>query len=138
MSAVSNPQMLVLARESRALSQAELSRQTGIPQAALSRYEKGISVVPDDRLEMLAATLNYPVRFFFRSDQIYGYGSSCFYHRKQQSLPVRKLKEIQALTNVRRIQIEPLMDDVHIDIDTHFDRMDIGEYESPEEIAQLV
>lgn len=138
MSAVLNPQMLVLARESRALSQAELSHRTGIPQAALSRYEKGMSAVPNDRLEVLATTLNYPIRFFFRSDQVYGYGSSCFYHRKQQSLPVRKLKEIQALINVRRIQIEPLMQDIHIDIDTHFDRMDIGEYESPEEIARLV
>lgn len=138
MSAVLNPQMLALARESRALSQAELSEKTGIPQAALSRYEKGLSVVPDDRLGMLAEKLNYPTRFFFRSDQVYGYGSSCFYHRKQQSLPVRKLKEIQALMNVRRMHIEPLLRDVHIDTDVHFDRMDIEEYESPEEIARLV
>lgn len=133
-----NPQMLVLARESRALSQTELSHQTGIPQAALSRYEKGMSAVPGERLDTLAATLSYPVRFFFRSDQVYGYGSACFYHRKQQSLPVRKLKEIQALMNVRRIQIEPLLRDVHIDVDAHFDRMDIDEYKSPEEISKLV
>lgn len=139
MSAVFNPQMLVLARESRALSQTELARRTGIPQAAISRYEKEMAIIPpDDRLEVLAEALGYPTRFFFRSDQVYGFGSTCFYHRKQQSLPVRKLKEIQAFMNIRRIQIGPLFRDVHIDTDAHFDRMDVGEYDSPKQIAQLV
>lgn len=133
-----NPEMLVLARESRALSQTELARKTGIPQAAISKYETGASDVPSDRLTTLSKALGYPVRFFFRWDRVYGYGSSCFYHRKQQSLPVRKLREIQALVNVRRLQIEPLLRDVRIDTEVHFDRMDVGEHESPEQIARLV
>src|SRR5918997_108703 len=123
MSAALNPEMLVLARESRGLNQTELHRKTGIPQAAISKYESGVAVVPDDRLEVIAEALGYPTRFFFRPDRVHGYGSSCFYHRKQQSLPVRKLREIQALVNVRRLQIEPLLRDVRIDTEIHFDRI---------------
>lgn len=138
MGAETNPEMLVLARESRALSQKELAHQTGIPQAAISKYETGASAIPSDRLELLADALRYPTRFFYRWDRVYGYGSSCFYHRKQQSLPVRKLREIQALMNVRRLQVEPLMRDIHIDTYAHFDRIDVAEHESPEQIARLV
>jgi len=133
-----NPEMLVLARESRGLNQSELHRETGIPQAAISKYESGVATVPEDRVEIIAEALGYPVRFFFRPDSVYGYGSSCFYHRKQQSLPVRKLREVQALMNVRRLAVAPPLQGIHIDTEIHFDRLDIDEYDSPEEIARLV
>lgn len=133
-----NPEMLVLGRESRGLNQTELSRRTGISQAAISKYESGVVEVPEDRIQVVADALGYPPRFFFRQDSVYGYGSSCFYHRKQQSLPVRKLREIQALMNVRRLEIGPLLRDIQIETDIHFDRMDIGEYDSPAQIARLV
>lgn len=138
MSAALNPEMLILARESRGLNQTELHRKTGIPQAAISKYESGVATVPDDRLEVIVEVLGYPTRFFFRPDRVHGYGSSCFYHRKQQSLPVRKLREIQALMNVRRLAVAPLLRGIHIETEIHFDRLDIDEYDSPKEIARLV
>ncbi len=138
MSAALNPEMLILARESRGLSQTDLHRKTGIPQAAISKYESGVSAVSDERLEIIAETLGYPTRFFFRADLVHGYGSSCFYHRKQQSLPVRKLREIQAQMNVRRLALTPLLQGIHIDTEIHFDRLDVDEYDSPKEIARLV
>lgn len=138
MSAALNPEMLVLARESRGLSQTDLHRQTSIPQAAISKYESGVADVPEDRLEAIAEALGYPTRFFYRPDRVHGYGSSCFYHRKQQSLPVRKLREIQAQMNVRRLAVAPLLRGIQIDTEVYFDRLDIDEYDSPEEIARLV
>lgn len=138
MDIVLNPEMLVLARESRGLTQTDLHRKTGVPQAAISKYESGVSDVPAERLEMIAETLEYPMSFFFRPDQVHGYGSSCFYHRKQQSLPVRKLREIQAMMNVRRLAIAPLLRGIDIDTEIQFDRLDIDEYDSPKEIARLV
>lgn len=138
MDAALNPEMLVLARESRGLSQTELHRITSIPQAAISKYESGVAAVPDDRLEVIAEALGYPKHFFFRPGPVYGFGSSCFYHRKQQTLPVRKLREIQALMNVRRLAVEPLLRGIHIETEIYFDRLDIDEYDSPKEIARLV
>ena len=133
-----NPEMLVLARESRGLSQTDLHRETSIPQAAISKYESGVATVPAERLEVIAETLAYPTGFFSRPDQVHGYGSSCFYHRKQQSLPVRKLREIQAMMNVRRLAIAPLLRGIDIDTEIQFDRLDVDEYDSPQEIARLV
>lgn len=138
MSATLNPEMLILARESRGLSQTDLHRKTGIPQAAISKYESGVSAVPEDRLETIAESLGYPTRFFFRPDRVHGYGSSCFYHRKQQSLPVRKLREIQAQMNVRRLAVTPLLQGIQIETEIRFDRLDIDEYDSPTQIARLV
>lgn len=138
MSAALNPEMLILARESRGLSQTDLHRKTGIPQAAISKYESGVAIVPEDRLKTIAEALGYPTRFFLRPDRVHGYGSSCFYHRKQQSLPVRKLREVQAQMNVRRLAITPLLQGIDIETEVRFDRLDIDEYDSPTEIARLV
>lgn len=130
--------MLILARESRGYSQTQLAKKAKLSQAAISKFESGVLEIPDDRLEAIAQALEYPTAFFFRRERRYGYGSPCLYHRKRQSLPISKQREIQATLNVRRMEIARLLQSVEIETDAGFVRMDIEDYDSPEQIAQMV
>ncbi len=130
--------MLILARESRGYSQTQLAKKAGVSQAAISKFESGVLEIPDDRLKAIAEAVEYPTAFFFRRDRRYGYGSPCIYHRKRQSLPLSKQRELQATLNIRRIEIARLLRSVEIETDAGFVRMDIEDYDSPEQIAQLI
>lgn len=46
-------EILRKARESLGLSQAKVSRDTGINRTYLSRFESGIQILPDDHLQAL-------------------------------------------------------------------------------------
>src|SRR4051794_4477198 len=85
-----NKEMIELARESRGKSQSDLANDLGISQGKISKYESGMLEVSNDDLDKLAAVLEYPKDFFFLSDSVEGFGSSCLYHRKRKSLSVRE------------------------------------------------
>lgn len=133
-----NPQMIVLARESRGLTQRELADATSLSQANISKFESGVLEVLEENLEKLVGVLNYPRGFFFQNDPIYGYGSSCLYHRKRQTLPSTVYRTLLAKINVIRIQVTNLLQGTEISAPLTFPRMDIEEYGSGEHIARLV
>jgi len=133
-----NPEMLVLARESRGLTQAELAQKTGIGQSLLSKYEHGMLEVSDQVLTEIATALNYPESLFSCSEPIRGLGSSCMHYRKRQSLPVRDLKEIQANANLAGIRFRRLLLSVEIQAQRDFPRYDIADYGDARRIAMMV
>ncbi|MEK6334013.1 MAG: XRE family transcriptional regulator [Acidobacteriota bacterium] len=123
-----NPEMLVLARESRGLRQSELATRLSITQGKLSKLESGLLQVSDDFLDNLVAEVHYPHEFFQQTDRVYGYGTTCIYHRKRQSLPLLELRRLIAELNVKRIQIARLLRGAEIEADNRFFRMDIEDY----------
>ena len=56
--------MIVLARQSRGLTQSRLATEAGIPQAKISKIEAGLADVADETLTTLAKVLDYPESFF--------------------------------------------------------------------------
>jgi Zn-dependent peptidase ImmA (M78 family)/transcriptional regulator with XRE-family HTH domain len=104
-----NPEMLVLARESRGCTQAELAKRVGVEQGAISKLESGFVFLSEDVLEKVAEALKYPILFFFQDEKIYGFGSSVFYHRKRQGLPVKQLRQLHAEMNIRRFGVKKLL-----------------------------
>ncbi len=64
-----NPHLLILARELRGLTQAQLAESSGIDQGAISRYENGMKPISSEVIEVLAAALSFPVAFFCREYQ---------------------------------------------------------------------
>src|SRR5689334_5103090 len=120
-----NPEMLVLAREARQITQSETARMLGISQGLLSRIEAGITDVSDELLKRIVDKLDYPPEFFYQTDQVYGYGSKCIYHRKQQSLTVSALRRLFAEINITRIQVNRLLMGAEIETENKFYRMDI-------------
>jgi Zn-dependent peptidase ImmA (M78 family)/transcriptional regulator with XRE-family HTH domain len=135
---LANPEMLIVARESRGFTQTELASRASVPQSSISKFENGILELTGERLASIAAALDYPVHFFFRSDHIYGFRSPCFYHRKRVTLPIHKLKEIQARMNILRIQAMSILQGVEIETVNGFQRLDTDDYGPPERIAALV
>jgi transcriptional regulator with XRE-family HTH domain len=58
--------MLVLARQSRGMTQADLERESGISQSKFSKFENGALQVGASDLQRLADALGYPPEFFGR------------------------------------------------------------------------
>lgn len=133
-----NPDMLELARESRGYTQKALSELSGVDQGNISKYERGNLSISEAAMEKLALALRYPLSFFARTDEVRGIGSGCFYHRKRQSMPLGELKSIQAKVNVLRMQVARLLKGAEVECDNRIARLDIGDGETPEQIARLV
>lgn len=132
-----NNEMLILARESRGISQTELAERAGVTQASVSKFESGIIEIPDERVEAFSKVLSYPIEFFYQEGHKHGFASPHLYFRKRE-MPMKQLRAIEAITNVRAFEVARLLQSVDIETDVHFGRMDIDEYDSPDEIARLV
>ena len=133
-----NPEMLIVARGARGLSQADVCRCMKWSQGKGSKIEHGLIQVPDCDVEKLAAFLQYPVGLFYESARVAGFGSCCQYHRKRSTTPIRTVNRLHDEVNIRRIQLSRLIHGVELPQDPNLPALDIDEYESPEEIARLV
>jgi Zn-dependent peptidase ImmA (M78 family)/DNA-binding XRE family transcriptional regulator len=133
-----NPEMLVLARESRGLTQTALASAVAVTQATLSKYESGVLAVADEHVLLLAKVLDYPVEFFYQFDQVWWTGSGCMYHRKRQAVSANEYRHLLARVNVLRMNMGRLLRNVAIDADEKFFRMDIAEYGTPVQVATLL
>jgi Zn-dependent peptidase ImmA (M78 family)/DNA-binding XRE family transcriptional regulator len=129
-----NPEMFVLARESRRYTQVELARLIGVEQGTISKLESGLIITPDELLNKVAEVLKYPVDFFFQNEKVYGFGSSVFYHRKRQGLPVRQLRQLHAEMNIRRFGIKKLLRAAALDTEHRFEHFDPKEYRGRVEV----
>ncbi|HMG84700.1 MAG TPA: XRE family transcriptional regulator [Terracidiphilus sp.] len=123
-----NPGMVVLARESRGYTQSELAKLIGVEQGTISKLEAGFLFTPEELIAKVADTLRYPLQFFFQNEKVYGFGSSVFYHRKRQGLPMKQLRQLHAEMNIRRYGIQKLLRATGIAASNSFDHFDPQEY----------
>lgn len=134
-----NPEMIVLARESRGLTQTELARNVSLSQAEISRYESGARIISKEHLDKIADELGYPESFFYQAGQRYGLGSSALYHRRRKSMPARLLDQVIAKVNILRLCATKLLEGVDIEHDRGFPQYDVEEFGgNVEQIAELV
>src|SRR5579859_5469055 len=131
-----NPRMLVLARDAQGLTQEELAKRTGLAQSVISKAEKGDRSLHDADLPVVAQALHVTPQMLCWTDQVYGFGSASFFHRKQQSLPQKTLKKIQAPVNMFRMRLVRLSSGIAIDTPLTIPRMDVDEIGSAPEIAR--
>lgn len=133
-----NPEMLVLARETRGITQNSLAKAVSIAQATLSKFETGALAVGDECLSRLAKVLNYPEEFFYQPDPVRWVGSGCIYHRKRQSVTAAEYRLLLARVNVLRMNVWRLLQNVEIQAENRFFQLEIDEFGSPEKIAAHV
>lgn len=126
--------MITLARESRGLTQKELSDKISISQGKLSKIEHGMISVDEATLDLLSKELEYPIRFFY--DKSLVYPSSIGLHRKRKALPKKVQDVISANINIQRIQIAKLLKAV--DIPSNIPFYDLEECDSPQHAARMV
>lgn len=115
-----NPQMIVLGRESRGISQSSLAKKLGVSQGKLSKIENGLLSLSDEETKNLTKILAYPISFFSRSDKIYGVSLSEYFHRKRQSVSQKELNKVYARLELRRIEITTLLKSVDIEESNFF------------------
>ena len=130
-----NPNMIVLARESREFSQAELAKELDISQGALSRMESGDLRVSPEIVDKLAQILHYPKKYFFQTFEVYPLGMG--FYRKHKTLSSKKQLKMLATMNIRREHIKKLLESADIEYKDVPER-DVEEYGDPAEIARAV
>jgi len=134
-----NREMLIVARESRRLTQTELASEASFSQAEISKFETGLKIPTEEQVRRLAACLLYPASFFYLSESIRDFGSGCVYHRKRKTAPEASLKFLLALVNIKRIQVKQLLKAVDSVAEYRFEQLDIDEHEnSAVKVAQAL
>jgi Zn-dependent peptidase ImmA (M78 family)/transcriptional regulator with XRE-family HTH domain len=127
-----NHRMIQLARESRGLSQTDLSKKTKIPQPRLSRIEGGnMQDVEAEVLKAIATELNYPESFFNQDCNIY---PPNIHYRKRETIDQKSLLRADALMNIYRFNLQELLKVVDVS-NQNVPRIK-DQYESPEQVAQ--
>jgi Zn-dependent peptidase ImmA (M78 family)/transcriptional regulator with XRE-family HTH domain len=146
MSAVAHPRMLVLARESRSLTQGQLAEAmqklegsaSRVSQGYVSRAEGGRLAVTGERLDLYAHALGYPAPLLCLSEREVGAGAGMVHHRKKQAAAAGDLKRIHALLNLTRIQLRGLSAAVPIRVTTALPHIEVDDLTTPADAARAL
>jgi Zn-dependent peptidase ImmA (M78 family)/transcriptional regulator with XRE-family HTH domain len=131
-----NPDMLVLARELRCLTQQEVAKAADLSQGYVSQVEARTKEASDEVATRLASALRLPLSFLYQDEQNTGFGISMVYYRKRSSALVGHLRRLQAEVNLRRIHLKRLLRGVELSTPHAFEFLDIDEHGgSPEDVA---
>jgi Zn-dependent peptidase ImmA (M78 family)/DNA-binding XRE family transcriptional regulator len=131
-----NAKMITLAREYRGITQSQLAQKIpGLNQGNLSKMEKGILNVPENILNQIAKTLNFPTDFFFKS--IPKMPIHSFYFRKRQTMPKKISMVLQAQIDLIRVMLDELLLSVEIP-EYNLPSIDVTLKPTPEEAAQHI
>lgn len=133
-----NPVMLVIARESRGLTQKDLAEKLSVTQGWLSRVESNLRSISEDVLQKLSDILDYPIEFFYQTDPIYGFGPSELFNRRRQDVPAKRLEMIHAQINISRIHLARMLRGVEIG-NTNIPNFELGEFNgNVDDIARAI
>lgn len=102
---VINPHMIVLARESRGMTQQELADKIDSYKVNISRLERGQADINDALLERLSDATGYPIQFFYQPGEPLPLYMA---YRKRQQVPAAVLNPIEAQVNIVRLNVELL------------------------------
>jgi Zn-dependent peptidase ImmA (M78 family) len=138
-----NHHMMILGREARGLTQAELADRLSLGQGTVSKYETGFQDPPEEFVRDLGRALDYPNTFFYEPGRPYGLPP--FHYRRRKKLGVKALARIVAEMNIRRLHLSKLLVSFGWKTNTFIPEIDRDEYRgrakgriSPEEAARLV
>ncbi|MGY0799056.1 ImmA/IrrE family metallo-endopeptidase [Lysobacter sp. A286] len=125
-----NPEMVILAREFRELTQADLAALAGITQPRVARIEAGVGAdLSTTEMGGLANALGFPAGFFSLAEQRFSYGSSSVFTRSRQ-LKAGERRKISGLVNVLRIHVKRMLDHVDVQQARPLPRFSIEDYGS--------
>lgn len=141
-----HPRMLVLARESRSMSQGQLAEvmqklagsASRVSQGYVSRAESGRLAVAGERLELYAHAVGYPVPLLCITEREVGAGAGLVHHRKKQAAAAGDLKRIHALLNLTRIQLNGLTALTPRRVGNMVPRIEVDDLNTPADAARSV
>lgn len=104
---------LMMARDSRRMTQGQLAAAAGLAQSTISKLEHGLIDADDAMVAKLSRALNYPVEFF-ASDITDDDLPSIFYKKRRSQVRASDDKVIRARVNIVRRGIARLLQSVDI------------------------
>lgn len=103
-----------MARLATGLTQTECANKIGISQAKLSKLEDGLAAtIDEDALKRLSDISGYPVEFFTQPGGRVSLGDGFF--RRRADVPARVFKRMEALINIKRMEISKLVRKVDLE-----------------------
>ncbi|MFE0147847.1 ImmA/IrrE family metallo-endopeptidase [Nonomuraea sp. NPDC059007] len=137
--------MLMLARESRGMTQTALARamsdlaQEPISQGYVSKAEAGRLAVEGERLTVYARALGYPRGLLRLDAEVTGIGIGLVHHRKKAALGAHALRRIHAHLALGRLQTHRLFRALPVDLSLHrFEHIAVNDLDTPTEAAQTL
>lgn len=121
-----NRHMMVIARDSRGMTQSDLANSLGIQQGTVSKYEGGLIEPPSDFLEDVSMVLGFLPTFFFEAGR--PYGMPPFHFRKRKKLSAKALSKIVAEMNIRRMHISALLQSFELKTNSFIPEIDRHAY----------
>jgi Zn-dependent peptidase ImmA (M78 family)/transcriptional regulator with XRE-family HTH domain len=103
-----NPDFLILARESRGLTQTDLAERVGLSQSLLSKLEHGTLPASVEQVQFVARELHYPVGFFYRKSEPLIDSVALF--RRYSSVSATLLRRVRAHLELMKANLSRLLD----------------------------
>ena len=128
-----NPQMIALARESRGLSQTDLSGKLNTTQGFISRVETDMKSMSKDTLERLCKILKYPIDFFYQEGE--AFLPMSLNYRKRDHVNAKALMPFEANCNLYRLNIETLSQKIKLPA-LNVPELDVKKIGSEEQVAK--
>jgi Zn-dependent peptidase ImmA (M78 family)/transcriptional regulator with XRE-family HTH domain len=129
-----NPNMILLARESRGLTQTELAIKLNSYKANISRLEHGYTAADEEILVALAEATNYPPQFFLQKGEILPVNLS---YRKRKNVPAKLITPIEAQMNIIRRHVQFITRAMEQQVPA-LPVFNVDDINTPEKIASLV
>lgn len=130
-----NYELLETARKLRQKTQKEVSKQTNISQASLSKAERGLQELPEDSMETLSKYYDLPINFFERARVLSPVGH--LYYRRKLTISDKVIDSFTAKVQIFKDIVDKIMDPVEL---PGYDLVTIvpDEINSPKEIADKI
>lgn len=107
-----NPKMIVLARESRGLTQMALADKLGISTSKLNYVEQGNQTLQDDLISRMCKLLKYPADFFRQEGE--AYLPMSLNYRKRDHVSAKLMMPLEAHINLYRLHIETISEKIKL------------------------
>ena len=140
-----HPSMLVLARESRGMTQADLAAgmtalagHSPISQGYISRAESGRLAVTGERLDLYGRALRYPPHVLCGEGEVHGVGIGLIHHRKRASLGAQALRRIHAELALSRLQVRGLVEAASGERPHQFRHLEVNDLDTAADAARTV
>ena len=129
------------AREARAISMEDLAESIGVTRQSVSKYERGIINPSPEMLQAISDALNFPLEFFYKTEQKKLASSSPLFFRSNSNI-AKKVKtackyQIKWANEIKK-QLEKYVDFVEQDIPTLDKEYKDLTFEDIEELALTV
>lgn len=137
-----NHDILLLARQYRGKSQADVAEAAGLDQGHYSRIERGLlNADPSpETVEAISDALEFPTSFFTQNDELSGLPLSIHdvAWRKKASVNAADLKRLHAELNLRIMHLRQFLISVDTSSELPLPSVDVDEMGGAEKVAQFV